>query len=657
MSGDRAHWIRLVAFATFAYPPPARCSTRCPLDMQTLPWIIALVVVAALVPLVTVLALRNRALSGKPLPTEWALTARPVFSTDERRVYRQLREALPHHIVLSKLPLVRFCQPNDPQDVRYWYDLLGSTHVTFAICSANGRVLAAIDLDTDRGNSRRIVQIKQSVLSACRVRYLRCPVDNLPSVAELQLLVPSTGASRGPLPAPAHTMPPGRGKRRGWCRRGGRTDDAVAGLESVPGLVLRPRQPERRLRRRASSHAVDAGAVRQAPGATDSAAGSTTTSAASSSTSRATPRRATEPGRRVRCAPQSHPPRPRFAGTHASRRTSCSTRSTPLACAATAACSSSIRTRTGSSRSSSRTAGRRRQVLPPRTLERRADPRGARVRAELAAARGAGRRPAACSRPPARVHACSAIGPTLGCCLPDGVPLPVGASMAIGRAPELDDPDTLRADRPLHRPPARGRRRAAVRHRAALDVDTFGDAARDAAAGQRPDPRRAGDDLGRHVQSRARSGALPDSRRSRRNAAPAWRLPPRQSAVERRAGRISSISTTPAPARRCRTCGCCSTATAPRCAAVGGTGDRLRGHARLRLARGRADRTAAHVAHDPPQRVARPALERPRLPARVSVVRRQRLLGAAGRRSARSGRRDARPAAAQLTSIALTRRT
>ena len=107
------------------------------------------------------------------------LAPRPVFSTDERRVYRLLREALPHHIVLSKLPLVRFCQPTDPNEVRYWFDLLGTSHVTFAVCSANGRVLAAIDLDTDRGNSRRVMQIKQSVLSACRVRYLRCPVDQL----------------------------------------------------------------------------------------------------------------------------------------------------------------------------------------------------------------------------------------------------------------------------------------------------------------------------------------------------------------------------------------------------------------------------------------------------------------------------------------------
>ena len=139
-----------------------------------------------------------------PLPAEWTLTPRPVFSSDERRVYRLLREALPHHIVLSKLPLVRFCQPADAQQVRYWYDLLGSIHVTFAVCSANGKVLAAIDLDNERGASRRVMQIKQSVLGACRVRYMRCPLEQLPSVAELQLLVPHAAPpARGPQPAPA----------------------------------------------------------------------------------------------------------------------------------------------------------------------------------------------------------------------------------------------------------------------------------------------------------------------------------------------------------------------------------------------------------------------------------------------------------------------
>ena len=156
--------------------------------METLPWIAAVLALSllAVVAIVGIWILR-RPKRLPPLPTEWSLSARPVFSTDERRVYKLLREALPHHIVLSKLPLVRFSQPSDPSQVRFWYDLLGAINVTFAVCSANGRVLAAIDLDTDRGNSRRILQIKQSVLGACRIRYLRCPVDNLPTAAELQV--------------------------------------------------------------------------------------------------------------------------------------------------------------------------------------------------------------------------------------------------------------------------------------------------------------------------------------------------------------------------------------------------------------------------------------------------------------------------------------
>jgi len=174
------------------------------LNTQILPWIVVLALLAVVLPLATYFFLQPRKAKSKPLPTDWALSARPVFSADERRVYRLMREALPHHVVLSKLPLVRFCQPIDSAEVRYWYDLLGNNHVSFAICSANGRVLAAIDLDTDRGASRRAMQIKQSVLAACRVRYLRCPVDHLPSAAEVQLLVPQSGsAPRGPQAAPA----------------------------------------------------------------------------------------------------------------------------------------------------------------------------------------------------------------------------------------------------------------------------------------------------------------------------------------------------------------------------------------------------------------------------------------------------------------------
>jgi hypothetical protein len=166
---------------------------------QLLPWILASLSLALLLGSGIAWALRGRAARQPPLPTQSTLAERPVFSAEERRVFRQLREALPHHIVLSKLPLARFSQPTDPAEVRYWHEVLGSQHVSFAICSANGRVLAAIDLESDRGTSRRSLQIKQSVLAACKVRYLRYTPGRLPSVPELQLLVPQVGPSaRGP---------------------------------------------------------------------------------------------------------------------------------------------------------------------------------------------------------------------------------------------------------------------------------------------------------------------------------------------------------------------------------------------------------------------------------------------------------------------------
>lgn len=140
----------------------------------------------------------------RALPKEWLVMARPVLNSDERRTMRMLREALPQYIVLAKLPLVRLCQPRDPRRVRYWFDLLGSLHVSFAVCSPNGRVIAVIDLEPERGVSRRASRIKQSVLDACRIRYLSCRAESLPPMSELQLLLRPQGtvSRQAPLAAP-----------------------------------------------------------------------------------------------------------------------------------------------------------------------------------------------------------------------------------------------------------------------------------------------------------------------------------------------------------------------------------------------------------------------------------------------------------------------
>lgn len=117
------------------------------------------------------------------LPEDWAISARPVFTAEERVLHRALTTALPQQVILAKLPLVRFCQPLNPERSAYWYELLQPLHVAFAVCSPNGRVLAAIDLQTP-GN-RKQLQRKAGALEACRIRYVICQPAALPSAQEI----------------------------------------------------------------------------------------------------------------------------------------------------------------------------------------------------------------------------------------------------------------------------------------------------------------------------------------------------------------------------------------------------------------------------------------------------------------------------------------
>lgn len=180
--------------------------------MPTQVWILALAAIAGIVGLAVLVLRRSGGASSTKtveLPTEWPLTQRPIFSPEERALYRQLRTALPHHTILAKLPLVRFCQPEDREELRYWFNLLGPIHVSFVVCAENGRVLAAVDIERpNRPPAKRVSAIKLAVLESCRIRYVRCRSDQLPTATELQLLVPAQGDGQRPaVPGVPHDMP------------------------------------------------------------------------------------------------------------------------------------------------------------------------------------------------------------------------------------------------------------------------------------------------------------------------------------------------------------------------------------------------------------------------------------------------------------------
>ena len=143
-----------------------------------------------------------RVKSTPSLPRDWAVSARASLGVTERLLYQQLRRAFPQCSIMPKLGLVKFCQPDDPSKVGYWYSLLGSSQVTFAVCDADGWVLLAVDLESERTRSRRSKQVKQSVLAACRIQHLIVTRGPLPALSELRAMIPAgaTGSAQDATP-------------------------------------------------------------------------------------------------------------------------------------------------------------------------------------------------------------------------------------------------------------------------------------------------------------------------------------------------------------------------------------------------------------------------------------------------------------------------
>lgn len=173
----------------------------------------------------------------KSLPKRWDLASRPVFSADERALYRRLTQTLPDHVILAKLPLLRFCQAMSRKESITWYDLLQPMHVGFAICAPNGRVLAAVDVDHGALSARQ-KKIKSEALRACGVHYVRYRADDFPSAAEIKRWIASDALSRPTEP-------------------GALSSPSIAAAGAQLASTVRKRRAERGARWQDSSYATD----------------------------------------------------------------------------------------------------------------------------------------------------------------------------------------------------------------------------------------------------------------------------------------------------------------------------------------------------------------------------------------------------------------
>ncbi|MFC6283898.1 MULTISPECIES: DUF2726 domain-containing protein [Polaromonas] len=118
--------------------------------------------------------LRQKAEASLRLPDRWPLAARVLVTNEEYDVLMWLRATFHDHLVMVKLPVLRFTIPIDREKNgagKRWQELLGGVYCTFTVCTANGNVVGCVDVPGKRGLGKANRALKESLLSDCRIAY------------------------------------------------------------------------------------------------------------------------------------------------------------------------------------------------------------------------------------------------------------------------------------------------------------------------------------------------------------------------------------------------------------------------------------------------------------------------------------------------------
>ena len=123
------------------------------------------------------------------LPSKWPLTSRVLMTNEEYEVFKWLLAAFHDHMVMVKLPALRFSVPVSKDEnggAARWQELLGGVYCTFTVCTSNGNVVGCVDVPGKRGLNKSNRQLKESLLSDCRIGYTVVRSASLPQVSAMR---------------------------------------------------------------------------------------------------------------------------------------------------------------------------------------------------------------------------------------------------------------------------------------------------------------------------------------------------------------------------------------------------------------------------------------------------------------------------------------
>ena len=133
--------------------------------------------------------LRRKASVSIRLPRQWPLVARVIITNQEHEVMRWLRDTFHDHLIMVKLPVLRFTAPlekDKPGRSNRWEELLSGVYCTFTVCTPSGNVVGCVDVPGKRGLGKAHRELKESLLSDCRIAYTVVRGGSLPKASAMR---------------------------------------------------------------------------------------------------------------------------------------------------------------------------------------------------------------------------------------------------------------------------------------------------------------------------------------------------------------------------------------------------------------------------------------------------------------------------------------
>jgi hypothetical protein len=148
--------------------------------------------------------LRRKASGRLRPPARWPLRKRRLVNDNEAQVWNWLRSSFHDHVVMVKVPVLRFTKLLDSKKANgadsskakadtliegeRWLELLNGIYTSFTVCTTDGKVVGCVDVSDKPPLAKGSHELKETLLSDCGIAYTVVSASTLPEASAMRAL-------------------------------------------------------------------------------------------------------------------------------------------------------------------------------------------------------------------------------------------------------------------------------------------------------------------------------------------------------------------------------------------------------------------------------------------------------------------------------------